>query len=207
MWDAYTEIHERLGHDLFVVWLTTGWYWEWGRIWQQIGPSHHLPETVLLNIYAAQESIRSAYIAKLTYSLAGWHDNPVPTWFLAPIDCSKIPAQPPSSLHLLRGRRNEQDRFSHAWLKPVSNSLRGGDLLCCSFKLCLCCGEGWINIRTNRNIFTFFCSIDTIVCINGKGGRSASKFRKLQIRKLAGLPNWLDLPTFRKCGNCGLAIC
>jgi hypothetical protein len=26
-------------------------------------------------------------------SLAGWCDNPIPTQFLAPIDCSKIPAQ------------------------------------------------------------------------------------------------------------------
>jgi hypothetical protein len=23
--------------------------------------------------------------------VAGWYDNPIPTWFLAPIDCSKIP--------------------------------------------------------------------------------------------------------------------
>ncbi len=26
-------------------------------------------------------------------SMAGWYDNPIPTRFLAPIDCSKIPAQ------------------------------------------------------------------------------------------------------------------
>jgi hypothetical protein len=26
-------------------------------------------------------------------SLAGRYDNPIPTWFLAPIDCLKIPAQ------------------------------------------------------------------------------------------------------------------
>ena len=25
-------------------------------------------------------------------SLAGRYNNPIPTWFLAPIDCSKIPA-------------------------------------------------------------------------------------------------------------------
>ncbi len=25
-------------------------------------------------------------------SLAGWYDNPIPTRFLAPIDCFKIPA-------------------------------------------------------------------------------------------------------------------
>jgi hypothetical protein len=27
------------------------------------------------------------------YSLAGRYDNPIPTWFPAPIDCLKIPAQ------------------------------------------------------------------------------------------------------------------
>jgi hypothetical protein len=27
------------------------------------------------------------------YSLAGWYDNPIPTRFLAPIDCSKTPTQ------------------------------------------------------------------------------------------------------------------
>ncbi len=26
-------------------------------------------------------------------SLMGWYDIPIPTWFLAPIDCLKIPAQ------------------------------------------------------------------------------------------------------------------
>jgi hypothetical protein len=26
------------------------------------------------------------------YSLAGRYENPIPTWFLAPIECSKIPA-------------------------------------------------------------------------------------------------------------------
>ncbi len=38
-----------------------------------------------------------------------------------------------------------------------------------------------------------------------KGGRSANKFRKSQIRKFADLNSLLDLQTFRKCGT--LRIC
>ncbi len=30
-------------------------------------------------------------------SLAVRYDNPIPTWFLAPLDCSKIPAQGPAT--------------------------------------------------------------------------------------------------------------
>ncbi len=41
--------------------------------------------------------IPSRFLAPIDCSkipaLAGQYDNPVPTWFLAPIDCSKIPAQ------------------------------------------------------------------------------------------------------------------
>jgi hypothetical protein len=33
----------------------------------------------------SEESIPPAYVA--------WYENPIPTWFLAPIDCFKIPAQ------------------------------------------------------------------------------------------------------------------
>jgi hypothetical protein len=42
-------------------------------------------------------------------SLAGQYDNPIPTWFLAPIDCLKIPAQ---SFHFSRQRKG----FSYAFL-------------------------------------------------------------------------------------------
>jgi hypothetical protein len=37
----------------------------------------------------SKESIPPAYAARR----AGRYDNPIPNWFLAPIDCSKIPAQ------------------------------------------------------------------------------------------------------------------
>jgi hypothetical protein len=43
----------------------------------------------------SKESIPPSYVPS---SLAGWYDNPTPSRFLAPIDCSKIPAQ---SLHRL----------------------------------------------------------------------------------------------------------
>jgi hypothetical protein len=47
------------------------------------------PEPEFLNW--AQESIPSNQVARLC-SLAGRYDNPVPTRFLVPIDCLKIPA-------------------------------------------------------------------------------------------------------------------
>ncbi len=53
------------------------------------------PEPVFLNVYGAQESIPrndSASLMSLC-SLAGQYDNPIPTQFLAPIDCLKIPAR------------------------------------------------------------------------------------------------------------------
>jgi hypothetical protein len=37
--------------------------------------------------------------------------------------------------------------------------------------------------------------------------RHRNKFSKSQNRKLADLPNLLDLQTFGKCGNLGFAIC
>ncbi len=51
-----------------------------------------LQQAVFLNFYGAQESIPGNWSASLC-SLAGWYDNPIPTQFLAPIGCSKIPAQ------------------------------------------------------------------------------------------------------------------
>jgi hypothetical protein len=46
------------------------------------------PETVFLKL------LRSSGINSASpCPLAGWYDNPIPTRFLAPIDCSKIPAQ------------------------------------------------------------------------------------------------------------------
>jgi hypothetical protein len=44
-------------------------------------------EPVYLNVYGAQESIPRKC------SLAGRYDNPIPPWFLAPVDSLKIPAQ------------------------------------------------------------------------------------------------------------------
>jgi hypothetical protein len=49
-------------------------------------------ELVFLKVYGAQESIQGMNSASLC-SLAGRYDNPIPTRFLAPIDCFKIPAQ------------------------------------------------------------------------------------------------------------------
>ena len=48
-------------------------------------------EPVFLNVNGAQESIPRNYSASLC-SLANRYDNPIPTRFLAPIDCLKIPA-------------------------------------------------------------------------------------------------------------------
>jgi hypothetical protein len=55
------------------------------------------PEVVFKNL---QESpgIDSKESIPSTCSPAGRYDNPIPTRFLAPINCSKIPAQPIASL-------------------------------------------------------------------------------------------------------------
>ncbi len=44
-------------------------------------------EPVFLNVYGAQESISRNEFRQLMQPY-----NPIPTWFLAPIDCFKIPA-------------------------------------------------------------------------------------------------------------------
>ncbi len=44
-------------------------------------------KTEILNNEEAQESIPPAHM----YSLAGRYNNPIPTWFLAPMHCSEIP--------------------------------------------------------------------------------------------------------------------
>ncbi len=49
------------------------------------------PEAVFLNFYGAQKSFQWINSASLC-SLAGRYKNPIPIWFLAPIDSSKIPA-------------------------------------------------------------------------------------------------------------------
>ncbi len=46
----------------------------------------HWPEPVFLNVYGVQESIPRMNSASLC-SLAGRYDNPIPTRFLAPVDC------------------------------------------------------------------------------------------------------------------------
>ncbi len=50
-----------------------------------------ISESVFLNVFGAQESIPRNNSASLC-SLSGRYDNPIPTPFLAPIDCLKIPA-------------------------------------------------------------------------------------------------------------------
>jgi hypothetical protein len=49
-------------------------------------------EPVFLNVYVVQKSILRNESASLC-SLPGRHDYPIPSRFLAPIDCLKIPAQ------------------------------------------------------------------------------------------------------------------
>ncbi len=52
------------------------------------GTSYSSTELVFLNVYGAQESISKNEFRKCSLcSLAGRYDNPIPTWFLAPIDC------------------------------------------------------------------------------------------------------------------------
>ncbi len=36
--------------------------------------------------------LRNQFLPAVLYSLAGRYDNPIPTQFLAPVDCLKIPA-------------------------------------------------------------------------------------------------------------------
>ncbi len=59
-------------------------------------------EPVFLNVLEPRNRFQGLNSASLC-SLAGRYDYPTPTRFLAPIDCSKIPAQdscPPLSLYL-----------------------------------------------------------------------------------------------------------
>jgi hypothetical protein len=51
------------------------------------------PETVFLNFYEAQESISRNQFRQPMYPGGLVYDNPIPTRFLALIDCSKIPAE------------------------------------------------------------------------------------------------------------------
>jgi hypothetical protein len=55
------------------------------------------PEPEFLNVYGAQESIPRNESASQG-SLACQYDNPIPTRFLVPIDCLKIPALDSQSL-------------------------------------------------------------------------------------------------------------
>jgi hypothetical protein len=50
------------------------------------------PEPVLLNVSGDRNRFLGMNFASLC-SLAGRYDNPIPTRFLGPIDCLKIPAQ------------------------------------------------------------------------------------------------------------------
>jgi hypothetical protein len=47
-------------------------------------------------------------------SLAGWYDNPIPTQFLALIDCSKTPAL----VYVKAGRRNEKESLVQSFPAP-----------------------------------------------------------------------------------------
>ncbi len=86
------------------------------------------PEPVFINVYGVQESIpRNEF--RQPCSLAGRYDNPIPTRFLAPIDCLKIPAPNTgsngansfsflSSLSLL-----PPSHHGRVWLLPVDSLL------------------------------------------------------------------------------------
>jgi hypothetical protein len=66
------------------------------------------------------EGINTASI----YSLAGQHDKPIPTWFLAPKDCLKIPAQ--ESRNLKKKFKNSIESWMY-W-KAICFSLSLKDL-------------------------------------------------------------------------------
>ncbi len=50
-------------------------------------------EPVILNVFMESRSRFQGMNSASLCSLAGRYDNPIPTRFLAPIDCLKIPAQ------------------------------------------------------------------------------------------------------------------
>ncbi len=86
------------------------------------GPSR-CHEAVFLNVYGAQESIQGMNSASL-WSLAGRYDNHIPTRFLSPIDCLKIPAL--SSIEERGGIRVPNDTVFVLWAKK-------NELSCYSF--------------------------------------------------------------------------
>jgi hypothetical protein len=84
------------------------------------------------NVYGAQESIPRNEFRHLC-SLAGRYDNPIPTRFLAPIDCLKIPALSACQLMPLQGQqeryvrlRNTNVMLRHV-LKNVKLALEYGE--------------------------------------------------------------------------------
>jgi hypothetical protein len=66
----------------------------------------HIAETVFLNFQGAQKSIPSTSLC----SLAARSYNPIPTRFLARIDCYKIPALVSQS-SLVRGKHGLEKLF------------------------------------------------------------------------------------------------
>ncbi len=71
-------------------------------------------------------------------SLAGRYDNPIPTRFLAPIDCAKIPAQKKTQDRIGRGQQEARDLKGILHKMDLSrNLLRTGGS----------CKDFWINYR------------------------------------------------------------
>jgi hypothetical protein len=60
-------------------------------------------------------------------SLAGRYDNPIPTRFLAPIDCLKIPAQEEVDVKKDgRPKKRNMDYFRHKWEQRKDRKCRKG---------------------------------------------------------------------------------
>ncbi len=79
------------------------------------------------NIYGAQEknSIPPAYC-----SLVGRYDNLIPTWFLVPIDFSKIPALNPFPFHQNHGGITEGEQCKVVFAQCVTDTSCIGLLVC-----------------------------------------------------------------------------
>ncbi len=61
-------------------------------LWSRLTIRLLCTEPECLNFQGAQDRLQGTNSARLE-SLAGRYDNPMPSGFLAPIDCLKIPAQ------------------------------------------------------------------------------------------------------------------
>ncbi len=70
-------------YELFVLCVGSSGGW--------LPPRPQLPEPVFLDFMEPRNRFQEMNSASLC-SLAGWYDSPIPTWFLAPKNCLKIPA-------------------------------------------------------------------------------------------------------------------